>query len=473
MSETTALNLLGQKRRWCWVSIFLVVGCDVASLPEHAPSVEVPVVSEVEAVTPNRLPSDESSDRSTTRISEPTVALKPEGDATKYRMLAEEALQKGNDDVAYEYARKATQISPDDPLVLFVMGRVLGVRHRYDEAIRLLNRVAENDPSARLPSLGQTAQWMVLKGDWRGAEKNFQAILLDLPDAMMAHEELSKLFLRQGRRYEAAIHWRILCRGGIAHEPWLRQMLSVSVGPPEPILSEEQEPIGTLGEAHFRASHNSLRDAISWLQSNGDNKPEEAAFLGRLLAYEDDQKSLENWAEEFRLREPSRADGWFAKAAVHRIHDEHSDVVRSIANAILLDPTDARAYRMYSESLSLLQHSEFAELANSRAEWIERTQEIGLQLLADGDEKSDEKAVLKDELADLLERLQRDDESFAWRTLAIAASEESPGEIQRMVLEVNQKRLRWLKSKSLTPNEEFLLCGVTLRQLNQLVAGSK
>lgn len=473
MSESLPINLASRKLCWCWIGFLLGVGCDAARLPDPAPSVKAPMASEIEAATPNRSPSGETSDASATQISEPSVVLEPARDATRYRVLAEEALQKGDDDLAYEYARKAIRMSPDDPLVLFVMGRVLGVRHRYDEAIRLLNRVAENDPSARLPSLGQTAQWMVSKGDWRGAEKNLRAILVDLPDAMMAHEELSKLFLRQGRRYEAATHWRILCRGGIAHEPWLRQMLSVAVGLPEPILSEEQEPIGTLGEAHFRASQNSHRDAISWLQSNENKEIEETAFLGRLLAYEDDQKSLESWAEEFHLQEPVHADGWFTKAAVHQIHDEHSDAARSVAKAILLDPTDARAYRMYSESLTLLQQSEIADIANSRAEWIERTQEIGLRLLAGGDESIVKNAVLKEELADLLERLQRDDESFAWRTLAIAASGESPDEIQRLVLEINQKRLQWLKSTSSEPKEKFLLCGVTLRQLDQLVARLK
>jgi hypothetical protein len=120
-------------------------------------------------------------------------------------------------------------VAPQDPQVVFLMARVLGSRQRFPEAIRMLDRLAESTPETRLPALGQTAEWMVLHGDWVGAEKRYRTLVEEVPGAVMAHRELSLLLLRQGRRVEASRHLREMCRQGNIEETELRTLLRASL----------------------------------------------------------------------------------------------------------------------------------------------------------------------------------------------------------------------------------------------------
>ena len=48
------------------------------------------------------------------------------------------------------------------------MALLLADRHRYPEAIRMLDELAKTNAEIRLPAMGQTADWLIKSGDWGG-----------------------------------------------------------------------------------------------------------------------------------------------------------------------------------------------------------------------------------------------------------------------------------------------------------------
>jgi tetratricopeptide (TPR) repeat protein len=383
-------------------------------------------------------------------------------DVVESRKLAEQALEDGRIDVAYDHARIAHQNDPDDPTVMYVMARVLGERHRYDEAIGMLDSVAQKDPQARLPTLGQTAQWMVLKGDWVGAEERYRTILEEVPDIAMVHEEIAKLLLRQGRRDNAATHLRELCRSGVVKEEWMLELLSISIGLNRMIGGDEEEPIGVLGIAQNLVAKGKRGEAMKRLRDHHQQTAVvEQAFLGRLLALENDQEKLRVWFEDFVIREESTADAWFASATWHQMIGEHATAVVGFCKAVQRDSTDDSAYQRMGESLRELALGANANLALKRAAKIRRTKSLGRQIAQSAGSKFDR----INELVQLLEELQRKDEALAWKTLAIANSGRPKEEIQQAILNVNSERLDWLSSESLDPDSNFILCGLDLEEL--------
>ncbi len=135
-------------------------------------------------------------------------------DAAQLHFAGMKALQEGQVDEAYDYARQAMRTNSEDPPIVFLMATVLAERHRFPEAIEMLEEVAATVPEARLPAMGQTADWLVRFGQWEKAESRYGEILEQMPDAAMVHRELARLKLRQGRRIEASEHLNRLCHLG-------------------------------------------------------------------------------------------------------------------------------------------------------------------------------------------------------------------------------------------------------------------
>lgn len=399
-----------------------------------------------------------SNDRS--KISLPrqdTVQPAISVDVTASRELAEQALADGRIDAAYDHARVAFRHGADDPLVIFVMARVLGERHRFEEAIAMLDSVAIRDPQARLPTLGQTAQWMVLKGDWKQAENRYKAILDEVPDIAMVHEEIAKLYLRQGRRHDASSHIRQLCQSGTVKEHWMLELLSISDDPFPMVGSEEDEPIGVLGTAQNLVANESREEAIKTLiNSPGEPSDPERSLLGRLLALEEDQNGLTQWSKEVVLSGESNADAWFAIATLHQMRGEHEKAVACYCKAILRDATDDIGYQRLSQSLQQLAVEDAAKRASERAELIRQSKSLGDQIRR----STGRKYELVVELVELLEQLHRHDESLAWNTIAVANSGRPKNEVQQTILKINEQRLSWLESKSFQADPTFVLCGL-------------
>ncbi len=92
------------------------------------------------------------------------------------REAALQALGEGQDDTAFQFARQAMSRAPGNPQVVFLFAMVLADRHRYAEAIHILNELSDREPSKRLPALCQTADWFVESGQYAEDEQQFRTI---------------------------------------------------------------------------------------------------------------------------------------------------------------------------------------------------------------------------------------------------------------------------------------------------------
>ena len=157
----------------------------------------------------------------------------------------------------------------------------------------MLDDMAEAVPEARLPALGQTADWSVFQGQWQQAEKRYRALLDQVDDASMVHRKLSQLLIRQGRRLEAAAYLRELCRAGDIEEAELRSLLMIVQPFSGEAATDELEPIGDLGHARYEISQGNWDAALDVLNRSTSKGPAETALRGRILAHPQDFESLQ------------------------------------------------------------------------------------------------------------------------------------------------------------------------------------
>jgi tetratricopeptide (TPR) repeat protein len=384
-------------------------------------------------------------------------------DPVELRTQAARELSAGDVESAYEHARAVMVVAPQDPQVVFLMARVLGSRQRFPEAIRMLDRLAESTPETRLPALGQTAEWMVLHGDWVGAEKRYRTLVEEVPGAVMAHRELSLLLLRQGRRVEAARHLREMCRQGNVEETELRTLLRVSFPFAADAIKQEREPIGSLGIARYQISQAQWDESIATLVESISPSPAESSLLGRIYAQRANVEGLAKWGSQWSQSGNQNADAWFALGIHKAISGHHESAVRCFCEVVIRDPTDVEAYSSMSRSLEILRaHAEAGE-ADKRSGLIRRTQLIGSEMA-----ESDARDLNKiSELVGLLDQLHRRVESLAWRAIQLAygQSDLTAEQTRQRMTEINRSRLELLKTDTLDASESFIVCGVDLRSL--------
>ncbi|QEF97494.1 tetratricopeptide repeat protein [Stieleria maiorica] len=370
------------------------------------------------------------------------------------------ALQSGQDEVAYQLARQAYRIAPDDPQVVFLMAMVFGDRKRFPEAIQMLDELAVTTPEVRLPVLGQTAEWMVRFGQFDQAEQRYRELLQQVPDAALVHRNLSQLLLRQGRRSEAAEYLSVLCSIGDIMEDELRALLRISHPLAGDVTDEVFDPIGTLGQARVDVARGDLAAARTRLEAVRERSEEEDALLGRIYVQLEDHAALQTWRSEQTGSSDRYADAWLAKGAAAAEQGDHVTAVRCFAECVLRDPTDAPAYRMMSRSLR--ETGAESEATAHRADLIEQTVAIGARMAAQ--ETRDDAAFSK--LIELLDQLHRPLESLAWRGIQLAYSVEtsarSESQPQQLLNEVATERAKLLRSNRAQASRRFVLCGVDL-----------
>ncbi|MCO8122946.1 tetratricopeptide repeat protein [Stieleria sp. TO1_6] len=382
--------------------------------------------------------------------------------AVELQQVAAKSLAANQIDDAYRSIRQARALDDQNLNGIFLYARILGARKRFPEAIRMLDRLAKSDPTVRLPALGQTAQWMVNAGDWQHAEQRYRSLLEVAPNAAIVHNELAALLMRQGRRFEAQPHLNALCRQGDIDERWLRSLLCIATAFPADARAPQLEPIGRLGQARFYLSQDQPHQATEVL--NGptldriDFPRQEQALLARIAAVTDQDDTNRDGSAD-----SANPDAWLARGIFLAAHQHHESAVRCFCEAVLQDSTDATAYQRLADSLSALGQTENAARAIRRSEQIRRTQSIGSQL-ADSP-APDEKLV--DELAVLLDQLNRPVEAIAWRAVNLAYNHASRPDVdlRQKMSQLNQQRLNLLNTASPASDHSFVVCGVDLDTL--------
>jgi tetratricopeptide (TPR) repeat protein len=433
--------------------------------PQREPSQPEPSQPEPSQPEPSQpsMPSVEDLSPEDSDASEPQKIESM--DAASSRQAGLLAIQNGDSDAAYDYARQAMRLDPENPQVVFLMAMVLAERHRFPEAIEMLEEVAATTPEARLPAMGQTADWLVRFGQWEKAEARYLELLRQVPDAVLVHRNLAKLLLRQGRRLDAALHLNQLCLLGDITENELRSMLMTAHPFAGDANAPSFEPIGAQGMARSeiaRGDWRAARDRLLDLKSTG---PWESALLGRAHAMLENPDSLRNWVREMDDAVDVSPDAWFAKGVYAASTQQEAEANRCFAEAILLDPTDHEAYSRLAGSLTASGETAEAASLERRAELIERTQGIGQQMAGTVDR--DQASMLQ--LIDMLQQLHRPLEALGWRGVMLmyvdTESDSGAAQAQQVLDEIVKERTLLLKGNQHKASPEFVLCGIDLQKL--------
>jgi tetratricopeptide (TPR) repeat protein len=383
--------------------------------------------------------------------------------AEQLREEALAAMGAGDVDQAFQLARAALRAAPGDPEAVYLMALLLGERNRFPEAIKLLDDLAEQVPSGKLPMLGQTAEWMVKFGQWTEAEQRYRTILEQVPDSTLVHRNLASLFIRQGRRIEAASHLQQMCLLGDIKEAELRPLLMVVHPFAGDAAEKEFDPIGDLGFARNEISQGDWDAARRRLESSASPGTGEIALLGRIYAERADLDALAAWAEKVPETESEtneHADYWFALGSYHASQDDHVAAVKCFCEAVLRDPTDRQAYESMGQSLNKLGATAPAQQAQERAELIAQTLALGAEMAGQKSRDYEKMSTL----IDLLNQLQRPLEALAWRGMRLAYqkanSSVSAAQAEQIFADLVRDRKEQLKTSENQPTREFILCGV-------------
>ncbi|MEM6472735.1 MAG: hypothetical protein AAF802_24450 [Planctomycetota bacterium] len=374
------------------------------------------------------------------------------------------ALQEDNVDTAYKLARQAMSRAGDDPQTRFTYGLVLGKRQRYPEAIRLLDQAGEDMPQARLPALGQTAEWMVKFGRYEEARLRFEKILSSVPGAAMAHENLAKLLIRQGLREETKSNLEFLSMTGQCDEFLLRSMLCYSKPFPGDAENLLNDPIGSLGMARNLAATAQWSEAKKVLNKSEmiGNSTEANAFLGRCYAelMDKDSKPLQLWHEANRTTALKHADAWYARGTWLYSQKQFSESLGCFAEAALLDQSNESTYRRIADCLKQAGENEKAQQATTRAETVRKTHQLGSEFAASAVRSGSQLS----EMIDALIQLRRLDEAICWRELQVdyavefgALSKEDAAPIRK---QIQAEREGLIEQGRLKPKAEFVTFGL-------------
>lgn len=420
------------------------------------------------APTPSDRQASDSAAMPQPLESEPEVKLTvetPAVDPVALRDAAMLALQDGDDDTAYQLVRQAVRMTPDDPQLIFVNALVLGKRNRFPEAIQMLDDLAENVPETRLPALGQTADWMVQFGQYTDAETRYRQLLDIAPNAALVRRQLATLLVRQGRRIDAIPHLRYLCELGDIQESELRTLLSVAA----PIFVVEPDrsfdPIGPLGRARDEVAGGNWQSARESLEDLDPISPEEFALLGRIYVESNDFDALAKRIDRLPESANQYPDAWFARGALAAHQGNHSDAVKSFAEALRLDQTDEKTYLRISQSLDKLKLSDENKAAAQRAELINKTHRLGSEMAAM--EQPNDQSLSS--LVQLLRELRRPHEAIAWRGIQLAYAQQrktlSQSEVEQALAEIATERSKLRDQTSDQRSEAFVLCGIDVDAL--------
>lgn len=387
------------------------------------------------------------------------------------REAALQALESGQDDLAFELVRQAKRVAPNHPDVVFLYAMVLGDRHRFYEAIKILDQFAAHTPAARLPALGRTAEWMAQAGRYGEAAERYRQILAEVPNAPMVHHHLGQLLLQLGKRTEASLHLQFLAQLGALQQEELRSLLTLSKPFPQDEETNRLEPLNDLARARQEMALNHLDIALELLGSSEVVGDAEASLKARIQARQKNFDSLRQWATSHELLSGD-ADGWFAAGSLAASTNSHSEAIRCFCRTLLIDQTDAEAYQMLSESLRAVDESAAAKEANKRAELIRQTQEIGAQLTIG---KGEDRARIA-RLIVLLEQLNRPLEVLGWQSVdlvyAVGEASMTGPEAERAFEAIGRKRDQLVRSGRHQMDASFVLCGLDINNYRSKAPGS-
>ena len=388
------------------------------------------------------------------------------------REAALQALGEGQDDTAFQFARQAMSRAPGNPQVVFLFAMVLADRHRYAEAIHILNELSDREPATRLPALGQTAEWLVESGQYAEAEQQFRTILKEIPDALMVHHRLAQLLLQTGRRTEAALHFDYLAQFGELDHEELRALLIRHQAFPGDDGVTRFDPLNNLAMCRQEIADGKVQEVIKVIGAAGEkNSDGELELLHRLRAQQGEFDDVQKWVAKLDMTN-SGPDAWFARGCLALDRNSFAEAIACFSRVLLLDPTDAEAYRRLSEALKATGDVEKAKAIAARADLVAETHKLGRKLIG---EKANDR-VLIDRLVELLMQLKRPMEAFGWQTIglvhAVEAAAITETQAQATFESIGRQRDQFVNSGQHRADPAFVLCGLGPEVFNPVMEKS-
>ncbi|MCO8122300.1 FG-GAP-like repeat-containing protein [Stieleria sp. TO1_6] len=371
--------------------------------------------------------------------SKPNVAADPESESTAEPAVASEPLntpsvsrQESLDRVdqlvdagqigpAAELLYERLIVEPEDVEVVFRLANLRAAQNDLDAAVELLDTIPIDHPEAGLPALGQAADWCFELGRYDQAEQKFLSVLERVPDAVRARRQLAWLLNRQGRRHEAAVHVRELCRLGNVRQDELHSLIVLS----DAMVSEPDaadpsavvyEPIGASGKARQLFTERRYAEAAALLRetiANGDAPPAVVAFYGRAVAEAQDDESFQWWMGRTDESVRQFSEYWAAVTAYLASQQQHQAAARTALEALDRDPTDFISINRLSHLLKIMDQSQPYEV------WEQRWKDTHEVLLANNRisaAASPDVDAMQD-LAAHLVALDRKLEAILWKSL--------------------------------------------------------
>ena len=168
------------------------------------------------------------------------------------------------------------------------------------------------------------------------------------PNLTLARRQLAYLLNRQGRRHEAAVHVRELCKAGDVRQDELQSLIVLSdamFSDPTQVAAGEIDytPIGVSGRARKLFTERRYAEAASVLResvANGGVPPSIVALYGRAAAEAQDDVAFKWWFGKTDQAVREYAEYWSAIGTYLASEREFAAATRAFLESLDRDPTD-------------------------------------------------------------------------------------------------------------------------------------
>ncbi|MDB4749275.1 FG-GAP-like repeat-containing protein [Rubripirellula sp.] len=432
--------------------ILLTLGCS-KDLPRSDDSVSPAVDKSV--VSPNLViqkPSENSGNSTNAR------SLNRDETLNEVARLA----AAGDFKSALPLLQRLLLIDPDDVAVLFQTGLMHAGCGELPEAIDCLAGIPEDHPEAGVPALGQAADWCVQLKRFDQAIDRYQRILAVNPGLTRAQRQLAYLLNRQGRRHEAAVHIRELCRAGDVRQEELQSLIVLSdamLSEPGQVAAGELDysPIGESGAARKLFTERRYAEAAAMLRDsveNGSLPPSIIALYGRVVAESQDDVAFKWWLGKTNEAVREYAEYWSAIGTYLASERDFAAATRAFLESLDRDPTD------FITMNRLLQTLKMQNKSDDYAKWEKRWKAMH-EILLDSNEISDSAVPdvkVIEELAARLNAIDRRLEAVVWKSIEAYYRKSPPEALKHW----NIERQKMVAAESGFPDRSVRICGLSL-----------
>jgi tetratricopeptide (TPR) repeat protein len=336
--------------------------------------------------------------------------------------------------------------NPNDREVQTLVGDVLEMQKRYDEAATWALKMSAADPTsdASRAWLEKAYFWSLEAADWATSENAARLAVERFPDQPAGHRHLAWLLSSQGRRQEASRSIHRLLKLGAADS---REILSlVDISGPFQVVSFDRytdritEPgkLGLFALGKARDSYigdNDPDEALRLLQTVRKRHPDEPsveAFYGRVLAETNRNDAFIRWLSQAPDGVAGESEYWLAIGTWLQRTDRDRESIGALARAVEINPTDRTAMRLLAAGLTRTGQDERA---------------AGVQAALSKLDSVFRKAALADatdafQIGSTLESLVRPWEALGWYGVAIERGAGGTAERQRLA-ERSEAIRRW------------------------------